>query len=170
MDRHSLLLPFILISRWAFTYWYNNNPNYLLCWLQPLATCMHNLQLGKMAIGLQISEPWLREYQVWFFACFLCTLWCGSCSTFVILYFFANSNRHLTVKYSLLKCYWKKRMCGIFCINIHFNILIFFAQCINFVWCAYAWERERVIHITWMHSCEKRTHESGLFNYPYLRG
>ncbi|PON70744.1 tRNA (adenine(58)-N(1))-methyltransferase non-catalytic subunit TRM [Parasponia andersonii] len=32
--------------------------------LQPLATCMHNLQLGKMAIGLQISEPWLREYQV----------------------------------------------------------------------------------------------------------
>ncbi|QCD98800.1 hypothetical protein DEO72_LG7g77 [Vigna unguiculata] len=33
-------------------------------YLQPLATCMHNLQLGKMAIGLQISEPWLREYQV----------------------------------------------------------------------------------------------------------
>ena len=33
---------------------------------QPLATCMHNLQLGKMAIGLQISEPWLREYQVIF--------------------------------------------------------------------------------------------------------
>lgn len=32
--------------------------------LQPLANCMHNLQLGKMAIGLQISEPWLREYQV----------------------------------------------------------------------------------------------------------
>ncbi|XP_062077947.1 uncharacterized protein LOC133782627 [Humulus lupulus] len=32
--------------------------------LQPLATCMHNLQLEKMAIGLQISEPWLREYQV----------------------------------------------------------------------------------------------------------
>jgi len=32
--------------------------------MQPLATCMHNLQLGKMAIGLQISEPWLREYQV----------------------------------------------------------------------------------------------------------
>ena len=27
---------------------------------------MHNLQLGKMAIGLQISEPWLREYQVIF--------------------------------------------------------------------------------------------------------
>ncbi|XP_059636291.1 uncharacterized protein LOC132278509 [Cornus florida] len=33
-------------------------------YIQPLATCMHNLQLGKMAIGLQISEPWLREYQV----------------------------------------------------------------------------------------------------------
>ncbi|GAV69049.1 Gcd10p domain-containing protein [Cephalotus follicularis] len=32
--------------------------------LEPLATCMHNMQLGKMAIGLQISEPWLREYQV----------------------------------------------------------------------------------------------------------
>ncbi|TXG52071.1 hypothetical protein EZV62_021240 [Acer yangbiense] len=30
----------------------------------PLVTCMHNLQTGKMAIGLQISEPWLREYQV----------------------------------------------------------------------------------------------------------
>ncbi|KAL4305136.1 hypothetical protein HN51_038657 [Arachis hypogaea] len=33
-------------------------------YLQPLATCMHNLQLAKMAIGLQLSEPWLREYQV----------------------------------------------------------------------------------------------------------
>ncbi|KAK4275118.1 hypothetical protein QN277_018253 [Acacia crassicarpa] len=33
-------------------------------YLQPLATCMHNLQVGKMAIGLQITEPWLREYQV----------------------------------------------------------------------------------------------------------
>ncbi|MED6132461.1 hypothetical protein PIB30_019257 [Stylosanthes scabra] len=33
-------------------------------WPLPLATCMHNLQLAKMAIGLQISEPWLREYQV----------------------------------------------------------------------------------------------------------
>ncbi|XWS14471.1 hypothetical protein CRYUN_Cryun35bG0012300 [Craigia yunnanensis] len=33
-------------------------------YLQPLATCMHNLQLQKMVIGLQISEPWLREYQV----------------------------------------------------------------------------------------------------------
>lgn len=33
-------------------------------YLQPLATCMHNLQLKRMAIGLQISEPWLREYQV----------------------------------------------------------------------------------------------------------
>ncbi|GKV17862.1 hypothetical protein SLEP1_g28317 [Rubroshorea leprosula] len=33
-------------------------------YLQPLATCMHNLQVEKMAIGLQISEPWLREYQV----------------------------------------------------------------------------------------------------------
>lgn len=33
-------------------------------YLQPLAECMHKLQLGKMAIGLQITEPWLREYQV----------------------------------------------------------------------------------------------------------
>ncbi|KAL8211491.1 hypothetical protein R6Q57_005928 [Mikania cordata] len=33
-------------------------------YLQPLATCMHNLQVNKMAIGLQITEPWLREYQV----------------------------------------------------------------------------------------------------------
>ncbi|XP_077231417.1 eukaryotic initiation factor 3 gamma subunit family protein [Tasmannia lanceolata] len=33
-------------------------------YLQPLATCMHKLQAEKMAIGLQISEPWLREYQV----------------------------------------------------------------------------------------------------------
>ncbi|RAL40429.1 hypothetical protein DM860_006499 [Cuscuta australis] len=31
---------------------------------QPLATCMHNLQTEKLAIGLQLSEPWLREYQV----------------------------------------------------------------------------------------------------------
>uniref|UniRef100_J3LV85 tRNA (adenine(58)-N(1))-methyltransferase non-catalytic subunit TRM6 n=1 Tax=Oryza brachyantha TaxID=4533 RepID=J3LV85_ORYBR len=33
-------------------------------YLQPLATCMHSLQVSKLAIGLQISEPWLREYQV----------------------------------------------------------------------------------------------------------
>ncbi|CAN1323052.1 tRNA (adenine(58)-N(1))-methyltransferase non-catalytic subunit trm6 [Linum perenne] len=33
-------------------------------YLQPLATCMHNLQAEKMAIGLQLSEPWVREYQV----------------------------------------------------------------------------------------------------------
>ncbi|EPS62305.1 hypothetical protein M569_12486, partial [Genlisea aurea] len=33
-------------------------------YLQPLATCMHKLQTEKMAVGLQISEPWLREYQV----------------------------------------------------------------------------------------------------------
>ncbi|KAG9443002.1 hypothetical protein H6P81_018856 [Aristolochia fimbriata] len=33
-------------------------------YLQPLAICMHNLQASRMAIGLQISEPWLREYQV----------------------------------------------------------------------------------------------------------
>jgi hypothetical protein len=32
--------------------------------MQPLATCMHSLQVSKMAIGLQIIEPWLREYQV----------------------------------------------------------------------------------------------------------
>ncbi|KAL3639068.1 hypothetical protein CASFOL_016975 [Castilleja foliolosa] len=33
-------------------------------YLQPLASCMHNLQIEKMAIGLQITEPWLREFQV----------------------------------------------------------------------------------------------------------
>ncbi|XP_062185795.1 uncharacterized protein LOC133889295 [Phragmites australis] len=33
-------------------------------YLETLATCMHSLQVSKMAIGLQISEPWLREYQV----------------------------------------------------------------------------------------------------------
>ncbi|PKI77429.1 hypothetical protein CRG98_002202 [Punica granatum] len=33
-------------------------------YLQPLATCMHYLQTEKMAIGMEISEPWLREYQV----------------------------------------------------------------------------------------------------------
>ncbi|KAL3840228.1 hypothetical protein ACJIZ3_024819 [Penstemon smallii] len=33
-------------------------------YLEPLATCMHNLQIEKMAISLQITEPWLREYQV----------------------------------------------------------------------------------------------------------
>ncbi|GMH13669.1 hypothetical protein Nepgr_015510 [Nepenthes gracilis] len=33
-------------------------------YLQPLATCMHHLQIEKLAVGLQISEPWLREYQV----------------------------------------------------------------------------------------------------------
>ncbi|GKD04640.1 tRNA (adenine(58)-N(1))-methyltransferase non-catalytic subunit TRM6, partial [Tanacetum coccineum] len=32
--------------------------------LVPLATCMHNLQVEKLAIGLQITEPWLREYQL----------------------------------------------------------------------------------------------------------
>ncbi|CAN6463546.1 unnamed protein product [Victoria cruziana] len=33
-------------------------------YLQPLAMCMHNMQAEKIAVGLQISEPWLREYQV----------------------------------------------------------------------------------------------------------
>uniref|UniRef100_A0A7N0TZQ5 tRNA (adenine(58)-N(1))-methyltransferase non-catalytic subunit TRM6 n=1 Tax=Kalanchoe fedtschenkoi TaxID=63787 RepID=A0A7N0TZQ5_KALFE len=33
-------------------------------YLQPLATCMHNIQQEKLAIGLQINEPWLREFQV----------------------------------------------------------------------------------------------------------
>ncbi|KQK03209.1 hypothetical protein BRADI_2g06310v3 [Brachypodium distachyon] len=32
--------------------------------LEPLATCMHSLVVSEMAVGLQISEPWLREYQV----------------------------------------------------------------------------------------------------------
>lgn len=33
-------------------------------YLQPLAECMHKLQAEHMAVSLQISEPWLREYQV----------------------------------------------------------------------------------------------------------
>lgn len=33
-------------------------------YLQPLAECMHRLQAERMAVSLQISEPWLREYQV----------------------------------------------------------------------------------------------------------
>jgi len=33
-------------------------------YLQPLADCMHRLQVECMAVALQISEPWLREYQV----------------------------------------------------------------------------------------------------------
>lgn len=33
-------------------------------YLQPLATCKHNLQIERMAVGLQLTEPWLREYQV----------------------------------------------------------------------------------------------------------
>ncbi|GAB2228431.1 hypothetical protein Droror1_Dr00010270 [Drosera rotundifolia] len=32
--------------------------------LQPLATCMHHLHTQKVAVNLQILEPWLREYQV----------------------------------------------------------------------------------------------------------
>ncbi|KAG4966603.1 hypothetical protein JHK85_041578 [Glycine max] len=43
--------------------------------MQPLATCMHNLQLEKMAIGLQITEPWLREYQSGLRLCYFC--WIG---------------------------------------------------------------------------------------------
>jgi tRNA (adenine-N(1)-)-methyltransferase non-catalytic subunit len=31
---------------------------------QPLTECMHELQKNKIAINLQLSEPWLREYQV----------------------------------------------------------------------------------------------------------
>ncbi|KAI0530636.1 hypothetical protein KFK09_000182 [Dendrobium nobile] len=37
---------------------------YNLEYFIPLAACMHRLQASKMAISLQISEPWLREYQV----------------------------------------------------------------------------------------------------------
>ncbi|KAJ1265889.1 hypothetical protein BS78_08G108100 [Paspalum vaginatum] len=33
-------------------------------YIEPLAKCMHSLQVSKQAIGLQLSEPWLREYQV----------------------------------------------------------------------------------------------------------
>eukprot|EP00249_Psilotum_nudum_P017530 c26374_g1_i1 orf=214-1767(-) len=32
-------------------------------YLQPIANCMHQLQVRRMAVALQISEPWLREYQ-----------------------------------------------------------------------------------------------------------
>ncbi|KAG5543027.1 hypothetical protein RHGRI_015946 [Rhododendron griersonianum] len=51
----SELLPFLSFSA-PFAIYHQ--------YIQPLATCMHNLQLRKMAVGLQISEPWLREYQV----------------------------------------------------------------------------------------------------------
>lgn len=37
---------------------------FVYIFMQPLAKCMHSLQVSKMAIGLQLSEPWLREYQV----------------------------------------------------------------------------------------------------------
>lgn len=33
-------------------------------YLQPLVECMHQLQANKMAVALEILEPWLREYQV----------------------------------------------------------------------------------------------------------
>ncbi|KAG0630178.1 hypothetical protein M758_1G159900 [Ceratodon purpureus] len=33
-------------------------------YLQPLAECMNKLQSEHMAVGLQLQEPWLREYQV----------------------------------------------------------------------------------------------------------
>ncbi|WVZ83364.1 hypothetical protein U9M48_030522, partial [Paspalum notatum var. saurae] len=33
-------------------------------YIEPLAKCMHSLQVSKQAIGLQLSEPWLCEYQV----------------------------------------------------------------------------------------------------------
>ncbi|KAH7300980.1 hypothetical protein KP509_23G006500 [Ceratopteris richardii] len=33
-------------------------------YLQPLAECMHELQRNRMAVALEIVEPWLREYQV----------------------------------------------------------------------------------------------------------
>ncbi|WVY88999.1 hypothetical protein V8G54_037940 (chloroplast) [Vigna mungo] len=59
------LLPLLANSApFAIYHQYLQNLRPLLYKMQPLATCMHNLQLGKMAIGLQISEPWLREYQV----------------------------------------------------------------------------------------------------------
>ncbi|CAM6102245.1 unnamed protein product [Calypogeia fissa] len=31
---------------------------------QPLAECMHKLQANNLAVALQLSEPWSREYQV----------------------------------------------------------------------------------------------------------
>ncbi|KAG5407257.1 hypothetical protein IGI04_013376 [Brassica rapa subsp. trilocularis] len=33
-------------------------------WTEPLPTCMQNLQQGKLAINLQITALWLREYQL----------------------------------------------------------------------------------------------------------
>lgn len=33
-------------------------------YLQPLATCKHNLEIERMSVCLQLTEPWLREYQV----------------------------------------------------------------------------------------------------------
>ncbi|KAJ7529703.1 hypothetical protein O6H91_15G062800 [Diphasiastrum complanatum] len=33
-------------------------------YMQPLAECMHHLRKERMAVNLQLSEPWLREYQV----------------------------------------------------------------------------------------------------------
>lgn len=33
-------------------------------YLQPLVECMHQLQANRMAVALEILEPWLREYQV----------------------------------------------------------------------------------------------------------
>jgi hypothetical protein len=33
--------------------------------MQPLAECMHWLQVNRKAVALQLGEPWLREYQVW---------------------------------------------------------------------------------------------------------
>ncbi|XP_078446323.1 eukaryotic initiation factor 3 gamma subunit family protein [Wolffia australiana] len=49
------LLPFLTYSSPFVVY----HP-----YLQPLAACMHKLQAEKKALALQISEPWLREYQV----------------------------------------------------------------------------------------------------------
>ncbi|KAE8769554.1 putative tRNA (guanine-N(1)-)-methyltransferase,putative [Hordeum vulgare] len=65
------LLPLLSYSA-PFAYLYTNIFMWFCCYLslfsgiymQPLATCMHSLQVSKMAIGLQITEPWLREYQV----------------------------------------------------------------------------------------------------------
>lgn len=58
--------------------------NSIMFEMQPLATCMHNLQLGKMAIGLQISEPWLREYQVCIYSVIIFLMHLCSLSTFWI--------------------------------------------------------------------------------------
>ncbi|KAL0325857.1 UNVERIFIED_CONTAM: tRNA (adenine(58)-N(1))-methyltransferase non-catalytic subunit trm6 [Sesamum radiatum] len=61
---HGSVMGFLYPQRWVQIYILNATETIQFFFLQPLASCMHNLQIEKMAIGLQLSEPWLREYQV----------------------------------------------------------------------------------------------------------